>query len=124
MRSGEKGQPASRGQAPAGDVLANHTSELLASATLGRHREPDFDHSGVEAEGFKGCEGRIQIGRSQLGCFGFGVKFGHILDEGAPDGHQVIAHRGELADVFALPEHHFVGLTRLVLLFEAMNGVQ
>ena len=56
--------------------------------------------------------GWFEPGRGNAGGLRLGEQEAGVGDELRPDCHQVVAHGGEFAHIFALPEHHLVGGAR------------
>lgn len=84
--------------------------DVSAEGSAGLVGQPELQQPCVETEGFLRGQAGVEAGRREFRLLGGRVEGGRVGQELVACRHQVLAHPGEGADVFALPEHDFISL--------------
>ena len=84
--------------------------DFSAEGSAGLVGQPELQQPCVEAECLLRGQAWVEAGRREFRLLGGRVEGGRVGQELVACRHQVLAHPGEGADVFALPEHDFISL--------------
>ena len=102
-------------------MAGDQAADVAAEGAAGLVGQPEFQQAGVEAESLLSGEARIEAGRGELRLLGRRVEGRRVGEEQVAGRHQVLADPGEGPDVFAFPEHDFVGLLGGFVLRQAVQ---